>query len=104
MQTAGKEPCWEKSQLGKLKCANVGPKHAGDSRRSGRQIYKTGDYVASGGEYTQCRNKSIGTTQVSDGRKPNATKYSWRSKRNGRRDRNNISTNSRAVVRCGEGK
>ena len=73
MKTAGNEPCRGKSRLGKRKCADVGPKQAGDSWRSDRKIYKTGDYVASGGKYTQCRNKSTGTTQGADRRKPNAT-------------------------------
>ena len=45
-QTAGKEPCRVKSSIGKLKWANIVPKHAGDSRRSGRNIYHICDYVS----------------------------------------------------------
>ena len=103
LQAAEEEPCRGKSRLGKQKCANVGPKHAWYSRSRGGKIYKTGDYVVSGGQYNQCRNKIIGTTHGADGRKPDATEYSWGSKRNGRRDRNNGSTNSRASARYGEG-
>ena len=104
MQTADKEPCQGRSRLGKLKCTGVVPKHAGDSRRSCRNIYKRGDYVAIGGKYTQCRNKSTGTTQVADERKPNTIKYSWGKKRNGRRDMNNNSTDIRAAQRCRKGR
>ena len=39
LKKAGKKPCRGKSRPGKLKCASVGPKNAGDSRRSGRKIY-----------------------------------------------------------------
>ena len=28
-----------------MKCADVGPKYAGDSQRSNKNIYKKGDYV-----------------------------------------------------------
>ena len=103
MQAAGKEPCQGKPQLGKLKCADVVPKHVGYSQRSGGKIYKTGDYVAIGGKYTHCRNKITSTTQGADGRNPNATQHSGGRKRNGRRDRNNRSTGNRAAGRCGEG-
>ena len=104
MKTSGKELCRGKSRLGKRKCADVGPKHTGDSQRSGRKTYKTGDCLASGGKYTKCRNKITGTTKGADGRKPNPKKYSRGRKWNGRRDRNNGSTNIRAAARCGEGK
>ena len=60
--------------MGKQKCANDGPKNAGDSRRSGRKIYKTGNYVSSGGKYTKFRNKITGTTHGADWRKPNPIK------------------------------
>ena len=88
----------------KQKCVDVAPKHAGDSRRSGGDIYKTGNYVVSGGQYTQCRNKITGTTWGADGSKPDAKEYSWGMKCNGRRDRNNGSTDIRAASRCGEEK
>ena len=87
-----------------MKCADVGPKYAGDSRRSNKKIYKTGDYVANGGQYTHLRNKITSTKYGADERKPNATEYSRRRKRNCRRDRNNGSTDSRAAARCREGK
>ena len=90
--------------MGKLKCDDVGPKHAGDSWRSGRNVYKTGDYFASGGQYIQCKKKSIDTTQGGDGRKTDATEYSQGRKRNGRRDSNNSSTNSKEESRTRERK
>ena len=90
--------------MGKRKCSDVGAKHAGGSRRSGKKIYKIGDYVASGGQYTQCRHKSTGTTQVDNGRKPDASEYIQGRKLNGRRDRNNGSTNRRVAERCREWK
>ena len=103
-QAAGEEPCRGKSWLGKRKCTDVGPKHAGYSQRSGGKIYKTEKYFSRVGQYTQCRNKITGTTQGADGSKPGATEYSQGMKRNWRRYRNNGSTDSRAAARCREGK
>ena len=91
-----------KSRLGKRKYADVAPKYAGDSRRSGGKIYKTDDYVARGEQYTQRRKKIKGNTQGADGRKPDAPEYSRGRKLNGRRDRKNCSTNIRVATRCGE--
>ena len=48
LQKSGKEPCRGKSRPGKQKLANVGPKNAGESRKSGRKTFQTGDYVARG--------------------------------------------------------
>ena len=55
------------------------------------------------GIYTQCRNKSTGTTQVYDGRKPDATESSRGRKRNWGRYSNNGRTDSRASARYVEG-
>ena len=57
---------------GETKCADVGPTHNGDSRGSGGETNKTGNYVVRGGKFTQVRNNVTVTTQGSDGRKLNA--------------------------------
>ena len=89
--------------MGKRKCAEVGPNHAWDSQGNVRKTNKTGDCVSRGLKCNQGRNNSTGTTQGADGRKPNAKEYCRGRKRNGRRDRYNVSTNSRAAERCREG-
>ena len=71
-QAAGKEPCRGKSRLGKRKCADVGPKHAGDSQGSVRKTNKSGNYVSSGEKFTQGRNNRTGTTKGDNGRKTDA--------------------------------
>ena len=47
-QTASKEHCSGKSRLGKRKRADGGHMQAWESRRSGRKIYQTDNYVARG--------------------------------------------------------